>query len=71
VTSKKKFIGCTNWKSNEKGHRYLTIPINVDLELLEKMFDDYSYHSHGIDFQVRFGLYFEIYVLASKKLINV
>ncbi|CAB4408773.1 unnamed protein product [Rhizophagus irregularis] len=52
VTLKKKFIGCTNWKSNEKGYRYLTISINVDLELLEKMFNDYSYHSHGIDFQI-------------------
>ncbi|PKC54498.1 hypothetical protein RhiirA1_477216 [Rhizophagus irregularis] len=47
---KKKFIGCTNWKLKEK-HRYLTIPNNVDLELLETMFSEYSYHPYGIDFK--------------------
>ncbi|GBC33794.1 hypothetical protein GLOIN_2v1672652 [Rhizophagus irregularis DAOM 181602=DAOM 197198] len=50
ITSKKKFIGCTNWKPKEK-HRYLTIPNNVDLELLETMFSEYSYHPYGIDFK--------------------
>ncbi|POG64718.1 hypothetical protein GLOIN_2v1672652 [Rhizophagus irregularis DAOM 181602=DAOM 197198] len=50
ITSKKKFIGCTNWKLKEK-HQYLTIPNNVDLELLETMFSEYSYHPYGIDFK--------------------
>jgi len=40
------------WQSGEKNHRYLTIPNNVDLELLETMFDKYSYHPHGINFEV-------------------
>ena len=53
----KKFIGCDNWKSKKKNHRFLTIPNNVDLELLETMFNGYSYHSHGINFEVNFELY--------------
>jgi len=56
IASKKKFIGCTKWQSGEKKHRYLTIPNNVDLELLETMFNNHSYHSHGIDFEVYFAL---------------
>lgn len=36
----------------EKNHRFLTIPLNVDLELLETMFNEHSYHPHGIDFEV-------------------
>ncbi|GES91263.1 hypothetical protein GLOIN_2v1763409 [Rhizophagus clarus] len=51
ITSKKKFIGCTNWKPKEKNYRYLTILINVDLKLLETMFNNYSYHPHGIDYE--------------------
>ena len=49
---KKKFIGCTKWQSGEKNHRYLTIPNNVDQDLLVAMFNNNSYHSHGIDFEV-------------------
>ncbi|RGB22076.1 hypothetical protein C1646_678098 [Rhizophagus diaphanus] len=51
IVSTKKFIGCTKWQSSEKNHRYLTIPNNIDLELLETMFNNHSYHSHGIDFE--------------------
>ena len=50
-------LGCTNWNPKEKNHRFLTIPINVNLELLEKMFNEYSYHSHGIDFEVNFKIF--------------
>ncbi len=56
VRTKKKFIGCSNWKPKEKGHRFLTIPSNVDLELLENLFNNYTYHPHGIDFEVNFIL---------------
>ncbi|CAB4382846.1 unnamed protein product [Rhizophagus irregularis] len=35
----------------EKNHRYLTIPSNIDLELLEDMFNGHSYHPNGIDFE--------------------
>ncbi|GBC27218.1 hypothetical protein GLOIN_2v1763409 [Rhizophagus irregularis DAOM 181602=DAOM 197198] len=51
TSSKKKFIGCTKWQSGEKNHRYLTIPSNIDLELLEDMFNGHSYHPNGIDFE--------------------
>ncbi|PKK55741.1 hypothetical protein RhiirC2_801628 [Rhizophagus irregularis] len=44
--TKKKFIGCTKWKPKEKNHQFLTIPPNVDLELLEMMFNEHSYHPH-------------------------
>ena len=54
VRSKKKFIGCSNWKPKEKNHRYLAIPSNVNLELLETLFNDHTYHSRGIDFEVNF-----------------
>ena len=56
-TSKKKFIGCKNWKYGEKDHRYLTIPNNIDFELLEMMFNEHSYHPHGIDFEVNLFYY--------------
>jgi hypothetical protein len=55
--TKKKFIGCTKWKPKEKNHRFLTIPPNVDLELLEMMFNEHSYHPHGIDFEVNVKLF--------------
>ncbi|RHZ82021.1 hypothetical protein Glove_114g20 [Diversispora epigaea] len=51
ISSKRKFIGCTNWKMGELDHRYMIIPDNVDLELLETMFNEYSYHANGIDFE--------------------
>ncbi|CAG8662781.1 5294_t:CDS:2 [Funneliformis caledonium] len=51
IVSKKKFIGCTKWQSREINHLYLTIPNNVDLELLEMMFNNHSYYSYGIDFE--------------------
>jgi hypothetical protein len=57
IASKKKFIGCNNWKPGEKDHRYLTIPNNIDLELLEILFSEHSYHPHGIDFEVNFVSY--------------
>lgn len=60
MVSKKKFIGCTNWKHGEKDHRYLTVPNNVDIELLETMFEHYSYHANGIDFEVNLFLYFKM-----------
>ncbi|PKY58816.1 hypothetical protein RhiirA4_481047 [Rhizophagus irregularis] len=31
--------------------QFLTIPFNVDLELLEMMFNEHFYHSHSIDFE--------------------
>ncbi|POG72917.1 hypothetical protein GLOIN_2v1773210 [Rhizophagus irregularis DAOM 181602=DAOM 197198] len=49
--TKKKFIGCTKWKPKEKNYQFLTILPNVDLELLEMMFNEHSYHPHGIDFE--------------------
>jgi len=52
ITSKKKFIRCTKWQSGEKNHRYLTIPNNVDQDLLVAMFNNNSYHPHSIDFEV-------------------
>jgi hypothetical protein len=47
-------------------------PVNIDLELLETTFVNYSYHPHGISFKVRFDLYFEIYniILVSRELIT-
>ncbi|RHZ78932.1 hypothetical protein Glove_154g37 [Diversispora epigaea] len=51
ISSKRKFIGCTNWKMGELDHRYMIIPDNVNLELLETMFNEYSYHANGIDFE--------------------
>ncbi|CAB4381019.1 unnamed protein product [Rhizophagus irregularis] len=51
ISSKKKFIGCENWKAGDKNHRFLTIPNNIDLELLETMFNENSYHSHNNDFE--------------------
>ncbi|CAG8694190.1 9127_t:CDS:2, partial [Funneliformis caledonium] len=51
IASKKKFIGCAKWHFREKNYRYLTIPNNVDLELLEIMFDKHFYHPRGIDFE--------------------
>jgi len=48
ITSKKKFVGCENWKAGDKNHRFLTIPNNIDLELLETMFNENYYHSHNI-----------------------
>ncbi|RHZ64762.1 hypothetical protein Glove_320g89 [Diversispora epigaea] len=51
ISSKRKFIGCTNWKMGELDHRYMIIPDNVDLKLLETMFNEYSYHANGIDFE--------------------
>lgn len=62
VSSKKKFIGCNNWRQGEKDHRYLTIPDNIDLELLESMFNEYSYHANGIDFEVSFFIYLKIII---------
>lgn len=56
--SKKKFIGCANWKRGEKDHRYLTVPNTVDMELLEILFDKHTYHARGIDFEVNLFLYF-------------
>ncbi|RHZ69720.1 hypothetical protein Glove_279g56 [Diversispora epigaea] len=44
ISSKRKFIRCINWKMRELDHRYMIIPDNVDLELLETMFNEYSYH---------------------------
>lgn len=41
-----------NWKPGERNHRFLTIPPNVDLELLETMFNNHSYHPRDIDFEV-------------------
>jgi len=49
ITSKKKFIG---WKSGERNHRFLTILPDVDLALLETMFNEHSYHPRSIDFKV-------------------
>jgi hypothetical protein len=42
----------------ELDHRYMIIPDNIDLELLETMFNEYSYHAHGIDFDVSFFIIF-------------
>jgi len=56
MTLRKKFIGCVNWKAGEK-HRYLSIPNNIDLELLEMIFNEHSYHPHGIDFEVKYISY--------------
>ena len=50
---KKKFIGCINWKAGEK-HRYLSIPNNIDLEFLETIFNEHSYHPNGIDIEVKY-----------------
>ena len=58
IISKKKFIGCANWKHGEKDHRYLTVPNTVDMELLEILFDKHTYHARGIDFEVNLFLYF-------------
>ena len=33
------FIGCTEWKINEKFHRYINIKENVDLNLLHQLLD--------------------------------
>ncbi|CAB5188576.1 unnamed protein product [Rhizophagus irregularis] len=55
ISSKKKFIGCENWKAGDKNHRFLTIPNNINLELLETMFNENSYHSHNNDFEVKFN----------------
>ena len=33
------FIGCTKWKFNEKFHRFISIKENVDLKLLQQLFD--------------------------------
>ena len=57
ITSKKKFVGCKNWKARDKNHRFLTVPNNIDLELLETMFNENSYHSHNNDFEVKFNFY--------------
>ncbi|RGB38752.1 hypothetical protein C1646_755350 [Rhizophagus diaphanus] len=51
VRSKKKFIGYSNWKPKEKNHRFLTIPTNIDLELLETLFNNHTYYPNGIDFE--------------------
>ncbi|RGB21550.1 hypothetical protein C1646_777739 [Rhizophagus diaphanus] len=51
ISSKKKFIGCENWKAGDKNHQFLTIPNNIDLELLETMFNEDSYYSHNNDFE--------------------
>ncbi|RHZ58579.1 hypothetical protein Glove_372g161 [Diversispora epigaea] len=51
IPSKRKFIGCINWRLEELDHRYIIIPDNIDLELLETMFNKYSYHARGIDFE--------------------
>ncbi|CAG8805670.1 17058_t:CDS:2, partial [Dentiscutata erythropus] len=51
TSSKRKFIGCTNWKMGELDHRYMIIPDNIDLEFLKTMFNEYSYHANGIDFE--------------------
>ena len=59
---KKKFISCTNWRPREKNHQFLTIPLNIDLELLEKMFNEHSYHSHGIDFEVNLLDYLNLFI---------
>jgi hypothetical protein len=67
--TKKKFIGCTKWKPKEKNHRFLTIPPNVDLELLEMMFNEHSYHPHGIDFEVIVKFILKFYV--NNKPINI
>ena len=48
---KKNFIGCVNWKAGEK-YQYLSIPNNIDLELLEAMFNENSYNN---DFEVKFN----------------
>ena len=66
---KKKFIDCTNWKPREKNHRFLTIPLNIDLELLEKMFNKHLYHSNGIVFEVNLLNYFN-FIYINIKLIN-
>ena len=71
VASKKKFIGCTKWQTGEKNHRYLTIPNNVDVELLEIMFNKHSYHPHGIDFEVKSALFKYINIYVINKLINI
>ena len=31
------FIGCANWKFNEKFHRFISIKENVDLNLLRQL----------------------------------
>ncbi|CAG8783287.1 8221_t:CDS:1, partial [Gigaspora rosea] len=35
----KYFIGCTKWKYNEKNHRFIFVPSNINLELLCNLFD--------------------------------
>ncbi|PKC13825.1 hypothetical protein RhiirA5_410153 [Rhizophagus irregularis] len=55
ILSKKKFIECENWKAGDKNHQFLTIPNNIDLELLETIFNENSYHSHNNDFEVNFN----------------
>lgn len=31
------FIGCKNWKLNEKFHRFISIKENIDLNLLQQL----------------------------------
>ena len=33
------FIGCTEWKMNEKFHKFISIKKNIDLNLLRQLLD--------------------------------
>ncbi|CAG8781389.1 4329_t:CDS:10, partial [Cetraspora pellucida] len=33
------FIGCASWKFNEKNHRFIRIPSNINIELLSNLFN--------------------------------
>jgi hypothetical protein len=43
------FIGCTNWKREEKGHRCVPIKNNVDIDVLRRLINNYDARDEEID----------------------
>ncbi|PKY51330.1 hypothetical protein RhiirA4_546495 [Rhizophagus irregularis] len=47
-SSTKYFIGCNGWKSGES-HRYLRIPLNVNIERLKELFQNYNFYANSTE----------------------
>ncbi|RGB24156.1 hypothetical protein C1646_773484 [Rhizophagus diaphanus] len=45
-SSTKYFIGCNGWKKGES-HRYLRIPLNVNIERLKELFQNYNFYANS------------------------
>ncbi|RIB03397.1 hypothetical protein C2G38_2225146 [Gigaspora rosea] len=49
ISTIRKFVGCKNYKLGQKGHHYISINQNVNLNYLEQLFQNYIYCPNGIN----------------------